>query len=81
MPNYVNLSELDSFQLQDLRTTSYHLARNEVDDRGIADSDGTEAVALSLYLFEEAERWASFDQADQDDESCQLVMDEFFTRS
>ena len=81
MTNFVKLNELDPFELQDIRVSAYRLARNELANRGITDPDGETTIELANHLFQEAERWASFDEADQNDESYEVIFDEFFTNA
>ena len=78
MPSYIKLSDLDSFHLQDIRVDAYHLARNELARRAINDPDGEITIELANHLFEQAERWASIDEADQDDVSRKAIFQEFF---
>lgn len=79
MTNFIKLNELDPFQLQDLRTTSYQLAQNEIENRRINDPSGEETLALADYLVQEAERWASVDESDVGSEDYEVVFEEFFT--
>lgn len=69
--SYIKLSELDPFQFQEIRHSAWALAEEATQDKN-------ERVALANYLAEEAERWASFDEADADDDSYEAIIEEFF---
>lgn len=63
-------------QLQHISWSAHQIASEEIDNRGFSDPELVENLAQFLTIFRDD--WASFDEADDDSESYERVIDRFF---